>query len=317
MQQIPADRFAHELSRVADATGLDNLTGLFPLDSEFRKLGIAYSTIFGAARALILQVAHPTVGQGVYEFSDFKNEPVARGVRTFLGVFMVGLGTQENAIRIGRYIFQRHAPIKGTIPGYRPGMADRKYSAMEPGANLWVWATLVEGIMFGHREVQDAVPRSRLERMYEESKIFGRFFNVREKDMPATLAEFEAYFEDMVRNRLEITPAGQAVADALVAGRAFPYRQSGWLLRAFAAESLPPNIRDGFGWRSTPQTRLAYGSVRRIFRAYYAVVPEPMKTIPLAWGPALRKRLTGGVLARFPVPAPAGWSRERPTVEAA
>lgn len=309
-----AARYRQELEQVASETGLDNLTGLFPLDSEFRRLGISYSTLFGAARALTLQVAHPTVGQGVFEFSDFKNEPVARGVRTFLGVFMVGLGRQENAIKTGVHIFERHVPIKGTIPGYRPGMADRKYSAMEPGANLWVWATLIEGIMFGHREVHNDVPRARLERMYKEGKIFGRFFNVKAKMMPETLAGFEAYFHDMIQNRLEITPAGQAVADALVAGRQFPYKQSGWLLRAFAAESLPANIREGFGWRSTPETRLAYGAVRNAFRAFYAVAPEALKSIPLAYGPNLRRQLMSGLakVARPPIPL-----RMRPSARAA
>lgn len=287
------EHFTQELEQLAKATGLDELTGLFPLDSEFRKLGIAYSTLFGAARALLLQVAYPTVGQGVHDFSDFDTDPIGRGVRTFLGVFAVGIGTHKTAIATGKMIFERHMPIKGTIPAYKPGMADRKYSALEPEANLWVWATLVEGIIFGHREVNDNVPRARYERMYEESKLFGRFFNVKPSLIPKTLADFEAYFDDVVQNKLEIIPAGQKVADALVHGRKFPYEQAGWLLRAFAAESLPANIRDGFGWRSTTQTRAIYGAVRSAARAYYAVSPEPLKTIPIASLPNLRRNFLG------------------------
>lgn len=147
--------------------------------------------------------------------------------------------------------------------------------------------------MFGHHEVKDNVSRDRYERMYEESKLFGRFFNVKPNLMPKTLADFEKYFDDMVQNRLEITPAGQAVADALVHGRKFPYEQAGWLLRAFAAESLPPNIRDGFGWQSTAQTRAVYGAVRSAARAYYATAPAPLKSIPLASVPNLRRAILG------------------------
>lgn len=50
---------------------------------------------------------------------------------------------------------------------------------MEPEANLWVWATLVEGIMFDHKEMNFNVPQDLLEKIYKEAKLFCEFFNVK------------------------------------------------------------------------------------------------------------------------------------------
>ena len=71
-EPTPAEtKFCRELSAAAIATGLDDNTGLFALDSAFRRLAISHATFFGAARALLLQIAHPVVAQGVHDHSDY------------------------------------------------------------------------------------------------------------------------------------------------------------------------------------------------------------------------------------------------------
>lgn len=285
--------FKEHLTQLALATGLENNVGLFPTDSEYRRLSITPSTFFGAARALMLQIAHPTVAQGIFDHSDFDTNPSKRAFRTFLGVFAIALGSQQFAIDIGAIVFKAHIPINGVIPAYKPDMSDRKYSAMEPEANLWVWATLVEGIMFGHKEVKYEVSRERLEKMYEEAKLFGAFFNVKEKLVPKTLSDFELYFDDVVQNKLEVTPAGKEVADALLSGARFPYTLFSWLFRSLSVESLPANINQAFEWESTNTTRRVYGTLRTLAIIQNAITPEFLKPSPAIWYPAIRRTLFG------------------------
>lgn len=284
--------FSKRLTQLAIDTGLDNNTGLFTTDSEFRHLSVAPSTLFGALRALLLQIAHPTVAQGVYEHSAFDTDPMGRAIRTFMGVFAISLGRQQTAIKIGELVFKAHVPIKGVIPAYKD-KPERQYSAMEPEANLWVWATLVEGILYGHKAVNYEVSRERLEIMYQESKTFGQFFNVRAKTIPETLDDFESYFENVVNTQLDITPAGKAVGDALLGGAKFPFTTLAWLIRSLAVETLPEQIVEDFGWQNTGFTKSVYGTLQSIGRFQNYISPKFLKPFFIVWYPPLRRAFLG------------------------
>ena len=294
--KVPGDKsveqFRQHLYHLALSTRLDNNIGLFPADSEFRKLSLMPSTFFGAARALLLQVAHPVVAQGVHDHSQFDTNPSKRAIHTFVGVFAISLGRQQFALDIAEHVFRAHIPIKGKIPAYG-NKPERMYSAMDPEANLWVWATLIEGILFGHQEVGYQPERKRLEAMYQEAKIFGQFFNVREKYIPKTLEDFEVYFQDVLSNKLEVTPAGQAVADALLSGAKFPYTLFSGLFTALAVESLPENICAAYGWKKTKASGRIYGSLRSIAKLQNSLTPEFLKPVAAVWYPVLRRKLGG------------------------
>lgn len=296
INKAPGDKsvehFRKTLYQVALNTGLDNNIGLFSADSEFRKLSLMPSTSFGAARALLLQIAHPVVAQGVHDHSEFDTNPSKRAIHTFMGVFAVSLGKQQFALDVAEHVFKAHIPIKGKIPAYAD-KPERMYSAMDPEANLWVWATLVEGIMFGHKEVGYQPDRKRLEVMYQESKIFGQFFNVREKYIPVTLADFEIYFQNVVNNQLEVTPAGKVVAEALISGAKFPYTLFSGLIFALTVESLPENILYAYGWKKTKASGRIYGGLRNVARIINNITPEFFKPSVAIWYPVLRRKLGG------------------------
>ena len=55
---------------------------MFPPDSVIRRVSAEPALLFGAGRALLLQLAHPAVAQGVSDHSEFKRNPFARLQRT-------------------------------------------------------------------------------------------------------------------------------------------------------------------------------------------------------------------------------------------
>lgn len=136
MEKNSKQGFREHLTSQAIDTVLDNNTGPFSLKSEFRRIAVAYPTFFGAARAISLQIAHPTVAQGIYDHSAYDKNPTERVIRTFIGILAIALGKQDYAINIGCYVYSVHTPIKGNPPGLKHGMSDRPYSAMEPSTNL-------------------------------------------------------------------------------------------------------------------------------------------------------------------------------------
>ena len=95
--------------------------------------------------ATLLQVAHPTVGHGVHQYSSFVKDPWGRLLRTLDYVHGTIYGGPELAGEIGARVRNMHKTIKGT-------KADgSRYSAMEPDAFAWVHATLAHSIFEGYR----------------------------------------------------------------------------------------------------------------------------------------------------------------------
>ena len=66
--------------------------------------------------ALLLQVAHPTVGAGVEDFSDFERDPWPRLMRTIDYVTVLVYGG-ERAVMAGRRLRELHRHFRGVRPG--------------------------------------------------------------------------------------------------------------------------------------------------------------------------------------------------------
>jgi uncharacterized protein (DUF2236 family) len=67
-----------------------------------------------AGYALVLQVAHPTVGAGVDEHSNFQRDPWGRLLRTLDYTTLMVYGGAEAAAGMGRRIRAMHEHINGT-----------------------------------------------------------------------------------------------------------------------------------------------------------------------------------------------------------
>lgn len=164
----------------------------------------------GSGYALLLQVTHPTVGAGVSQHSNFKRDPWGRLLRTLDYTTAVTYGGPDLAWEVGRRVRVMH----GRITGVR---ADgERYHAVDPEPWAWVHATLAESIVHAHRLF--CSPRlgpSELEEFWREWRRMGRLVGVRYEDLPESWPGLLAYFDEMVRTRLEDTEAAQDVIAAL------------------------------------------------------------------------------------------------------
>jgi uncharacterized protein (DUF2236 family) len=154
-----------------------------------------------AGYALVLQVAHPTVGAGVHEHSGFVEDPWGRLLRTLDYVHGTVYGGPELAGTTGARIRGLHRPIRGV-------RADgARYSAMEPDAFAWVHATLALAVVEGRRAF--AAPMTPAERaaFYAQWRDVGRLIGVRERDLPGDWPGFETYTMETMSSTLRWTPA--------------------------------------------------------------------------------------------------------------
>ncbi|MGW0931707.1 oxygenase MpaB family protein [Streptomyces sp. NPDC002644] len=254
--------------------------------------------IFGDVRSLLLapellllQVAHPVVGAGVADHSNFRAEPWPRLGRTLLSLSTVIYGGQEAATAEARRLIGVHADMKGV------DASGRRYHALHPEAYHWVHATLVRAPVDAMRLFGRELGEDELAAYYREMRDVGRVWGLKEHHLPPDWEAFRAYYDAMVADRLEMNRSVRDVLDALAA----PARPASWIPGALwrpvgraagraalfvTAGVLPPALRERFGlpWSARRERRL-----RRLARVVRVVVtPLPVR---------LRVAL-GAVLAR-------------------
>lgn len=249
-------------------------------------------TMLGSGYALGLQVAHPTVGAGVSEFSDYAQDPFGRLFRTldYLNVHIYG--GPEAAPAMGRRVREMHKKIKGV------DKFGRRYHALEPTAYAWVHATLAEAIVTANARFARPFTVPQRERFYTEWLRIGRLLGVREGDLPPTWREFRDYFDTMVADTLEATDALRDVLVTLQKPIAppIPWLPDGaWRLARLPAARIfrlatvgmmPTTLRRRAGLRWTRANEAELRSLAAASRALTPVLPKSVTCFGpsyLAW----------------------------------
>jgi uncharacterized protein (DUF2236 family) len=228
--------------------------------------------LIAAGYALVLQVAHPVVGAGVAEHSDYTRHPWERLFRTLDLTTALIYSDPASAAAVARDLRARHRQIRGKT---RSG---RSYHALEPDAYAWVWATLFGSIVAAHARFGTPLQALQREGFWTEWRLLGRLLGVRERDLPETLGGFDAYFDQMVRDVLE---ENETVTGVIASLRAPPapsllrYAAPVWrlgtlpgarMLHLATVGLLPPILRRrlGLSWTLAQECELrAFGVATR------------------------------------------------------
>ena len=233
--------------------------------------------------ATLLQVAHPTVGHGVHQYSSFVKDPWGRLLRTLDYVHGTIYGGPELAGEIGVRVRNMHKTIKGTKSD------GSRYSAMEPDAFAWVHATLAHSIFEGHRVFIAPMSDHEKQAFWRQWMDVGRLIGVRYRDLPETAAGFEEYFDSVVDERLEWTPAIPQVLDTLsgspppnVPGmRPGLWRllraPMGYQVRVATVGLMPERLRRRLELPFSPRERRAYKAMAAASRAAGPLVRGPLR----------------------------------------
>jgi len=247
-----------------------------------------------AGRALLLQVAHPTVAAGVREHSRYRNDPWARLERTLdsLYTYLYSADAEAEATRLR----ELHRRIRGVTPD------GRRYHALEPEAYAWVHATIVETIVTAQAWCSRALRGERLDRYYAEMREVGRLLGVREHDLPESWEGFLDWYDGMIHARLENSDVVQEVVATLVRPARPPglpvpervwgvaQRPLGHLFRLGTVGLLPPVLRERLGLRWSAADDLEMRSLGAALRATDPLVPRRLRVLGPAYLAAQRRR---------------------------
>jgi uncharacterized protein (DUF2236 family) len=249
---------------------------------------------------LLLQVAHPTVGAGVSDYSDFERRPWDRLLRTIDYVSLLVYGGPD-AAPAGRRLRELHKGFKGTRPD------GQRYYALEPKAYAWVHATLIDTYVRGHAHFGEPMTPAQTEDFYREYRGLGRLIGVRERDLPDRWPGFRDYFEEMLRGALTRTPAFDQVVSSVRRAPPPPVPMPDLLWRALRLPAsralwlggvglIEDRVRRQLGVPWSRRDELQFRALGAVSRGLSPVMPHSLKVMGPAQLRWRRKAIAHGPL---------------------
>lgn len=306
--------------RTPGGADVAELAGLYGPGSEAWRLNREALLLLGAGpRALLLQVAHPLVAEGVDQHSDFRADPWTRLAGTLRSYLRIVYGTSTTARAEIRRLNGLHRTIGGdvreTAAAQRFGST---YSARDPGLSLWVHATLVDSTLAAAGSWLGPIPTAQRARFYAETIPVARLFGVPEAMLPADVDAFDAYMASMLSPDGPVHPSATSrdLASAILHPPLAPLVEAGPLaailgsgagvtatvLRSIPAPAydwlimpsvglLPSSTRDEYGFRWGPRERALSAWLVTTWGLWRRVLPPEWRWFPQAL--AAERRIAG------------------------
>lgn len=225
-------------------------------------------------------MTHPSVGAGVTQHSNFKEDPWGRLLRTLDYTSSVIYGGPDLAWEVGRRVREMHKRIKGVRPD------GERYHALESRPYAWVHATLADAIVRAHNLFcAPSLTPTETGEFWAEWRRMGRLIGVRYDDLPESWPGLLAYFDEMVENELEDTEAAQDVLTSLRDPTAPPIpgmRAGVWrVVRWPSAKAgslatlgmLPPVLRERLGVEWDPARERRFRRLAALIRRARPLMP--------------------------------------------
>jgi uncharacterized protein (DUF2236 family) len=255
-----------------DRRARDGIAGLYGPASEAWRLNREALLLLGAGpRALLMQIAHPLVAEGVDQHSNFRADPWSRLVATLHSYLTIVYGSGPQARAEIARLNRLHRSIAGPVRDERARAATSAtaYLARDPELSLWVHATLIDATIVAYDAWIEPLSRDRRRAYYDETRPIGRAFGISDRLLPSDLDAFEAYLARMTGpgGPVVVTPTAQSLAQVILHPslapiapplapilRHVPAWTYDWTMWP-AVALLPAEMRDAFGLPWSPLHR--------------------------------------------------------------
>src|SRR6266498_1656237 len=162
--------------------------GLFGPGSASWQVNRETTVLFGGARALLMQAAHPLVLAGARQTGFYERDPWKRLERTLQLTYKITFGTREEALDAVRRINQVHDHVRGVDE-----VTGLPYDARDPDLLLWVHACLVDSQLLFERLTVGKLDDDGRERYHLEQMLGAELLGLERSHIPQTVPELAAY----------------------------------------------------------------------------------------------------------------------------
>jgi len=257
--------------RISRSNSPDGLSDVAPVAWKLQKEIIL---LLAWGPAILLQVAHPLVAQGIADHSSFGTERRGRTRRLHRTLdAMLGLcfGTASEALTVAARINAIHDRVQGHLretAGIFP--AGTSYSAHDPALLASVHATLLAMNLRVYELFVAPLSAEDKDRYCAEASAIEAHLGIPEGRLPRTFGELQRYVDrTLASGEIFVTDAAWTLARMIVHPAVPRVAEPALgLMRLITLGLLPPRIRDGYGFawssRNEAMLRLSAGLVRRV-----------------------------------------------------
>ncbi len=259
----------------------------FTDDSMIRRVIREWVVAFSGPRALLMQAAHPVAFAGFFAHTGSLADPYARLRRTAQVMDLIAWGDRDKAERACRRVRGLHRQVRGVLTEPAgPFPAGTPYAADDPDLLLWVLGSLVDSAVLVYERYVGELTAEEKDRLWDDYKVVGRLFGLRDEDLPEDFAAFAAYVERMLTSgELVVTDEARALAVEIVMNPPVPTlaRPVLEVVNQVTIGLLPVSVRRqyGFSWDPLRHRALA-GGAESAKRLLVPLAPEKLRFIPQA-----------------------------------
>ncbi len=234
------------------------------------------TVLFGGARAVLMQAAHPLVIAGARDTGFYERNPWKRLQRTLILTYTITFGTKAQALAAAERINEVHERISGVDE-----VTGRPYDALDPALLLWVHACLVDSALLFEELTVGRLDDAGRQRFHEEQMLAAEMVRIPRDLIPPTVPALRRYIDEMVSSReLLVTDAARRVADLFRE----PPAEAEWRpvlkgVSRLAFATLPEGLRGGFGVSVGPAKRGAMAATLAATRAVRPFLPPRYRFI--------------------------------------
>jgi uncharacterized protein (DUF2236 family) len=241
----------------------DRDVGYFGPGSVSWQVDREVTVLFGGARALLLQAAHPLVVAGVNQTGMYDRNPWKRLQRTLVLTYAITFGTREQAQTAADKINEVHARIHGTDP-----VTGKRYDALDPHLLRYVHATLIDSALLYEELTIGRLDDAGRQRFHEEQMVAAELVGIPRETIPPTVPALRAWLADVIdQGELQVTYGARRVAGLFLD----PPADAEWRpilpqVARLAFGTLPPVVREMYGvrWNAAKEAalRATFGAMR-------------------------------------------------------
>ena len=265
---------------------LDPMLGFYGPSSAMWRVNREAVLLGAGPAALLLQIAHPHVAEGVAHHSDFQADPWRRLRRTLRTTLAMVFGDGPTAERAVRRLNGVHATVRGeaTDPEAR-ALAGGTYRAMDPELLLWVQATLVWTSVQAYERWVEPLDAADREELWAEARAVGQRLGIPLEASPPDWPALEAYWTRMLApdGPITITTTARTLADSIIRppimGLPGPAID---LLATPGLALLPERIRSAYGIPWGPVRAWLARVADVSLRGWVGVMPLAWRSMPQA-----------------------------------
>ena len=250
--------------------------GYFGPDSVSWQVHREVTVLFGGARAVLMQAAHPLVIAGARETGFYERNPWRRLQRTLILTYTITFGSRAEADAAAERINEVHARVKGVDP-----VTGLPYDGLDHGLLLYVHACLVESaLLFEALTVGRLDDRGR-EAFHREQMLAAEMVRIPRETIPPTVPELRAYLREVYRSGI-LRASGSAMRVAALFHDPPPEAEWRPVLKGvsrLAFGTLPPEIRRLYGVEIGPARRAAMRATFAATRLARPLLPHRYRFI--------------------------------------